>query len=125
MCTQGKYELLSLAFGGGKEIQAWVEVIIIRPNGEIVTERLESGFGVIGVTFRVLDKAVGAPELTSNNPFVECYEIETSGRYGARADLQVEVRLRSGPSRSIGVGKDDCVVMASALAYINAINKIV
>ena len=124
MC-QGQYQLLGLAFGGGMKTQAWAEVIIIRPNGELVKERIEGGFGVLSVTFRVLDKAVGPLELTSNHPFVETYAVATSGRYGSNADLIAEVCVRSGFVRKIGIGKHDCIVMASALAYIDAINKIV
>ncbi|MDQ7832854.1 MAG: 2-isopropylmalate synthase [Desulfovibrionaceae bacterium] len=74
------------------------------------------GVGPVDAAFQAISK------LTGKKPELESYLVNAITG-GADAQGEVTVRVREGDKTSVGRGSHDDIIVASALAYINALNR--
>jgi 2-isopropylmalate synthase len=74
------------------------------------------GVGPVDAAFEAISK------LTGKKPELESYLVNAITG-GADAQGEVTVRIREGEKTSVGRGSHDDIIVASALAYINALNR--
>ncbi|MBE3563475.1 MAG: 2-isopropylmalate synthase [Hydrogenibacillus schlegelii] len=111
-----KYELLSLQCAIGSGVIPTTTIVLRLPTGEVRTESA-TGEGSVESVYKAIERAVGQPVA------LEDYRIQsTSGGPDALAEVYVKVRFHGLTSRGRGVDND--VVIASAKAYIDALNRI-
>lgn len=111
--TSGVFDLSSLEFSGGTNRRARARVTIAGPEGAVKAQA--TGDGPVDAAYRAISKAVGiSVELVD-------FSISTTGR-GADALGEATVKVRNAGD-AIGRGASTDIVMASARAYMDALNR--
>lgn len=111
-----KYELVSLQCAFGFGLIPTTTVALRLPSGEVRTESA-TGEGSVESVYKAIERAVGVPVT------LEDYRIQsTTGGPDALAEVYVKVAYQGLTSRGRGVDND--VVVASAKAYVDALNRI-
>jgi 2-isopropylmalate synthase len=109
------YKLISANFSGGTDMNP-VATVKLDIEGEEVTAS-ESGGGPVDAAYKAISKATGI------NPNLEHYVV-ASITGGTDAQGEVTVRIEDDGIFSQGQGSSTDIVVASAKAYINALNKL-
>ena len=109
------YKLESVNFAGGTGMSP-TATVKLNINGEIVSVS-ESGGGPVDAIYKAIKKATG------ENPVLESYSV-SSITGGTDAQGEVTVRITEFGIVSQGNGSDTDIVVASAKAYLNALNKL-
>ena len=109
------YKLISANFSGGTDMNP-VATVKLDIEGEEVTVS-ESGGGPVDAAYKAISKATGI------NPNLEHYMV-ASITGGTDAQGEVTVRIEDDGIFSQGQGSSTDIVVASAKAYINALNKL-
>ncbi|WP_300160466.1 2-isopropylmalate synthase [Solidesulfovibrio sp.] len=91
-------------------------VIQVLVDGQVV-RKYSSGSGPVDASFNAVCEAVG------RKPELEEFHINAITG-GTDAQGEVTVRVREGDATSVGRGVHDDVIMASTLAFINALNRL-
>lgn len=110
------YQILSYVFNSGKDVGAMAHMKL--NYREQMLEGISSGDGVIDAAFRALEQAVG------RHYELDDFQIRavTEGREAMGESI---VRLRNQGKLYSGRGISTDIVVASVMAYLNALNKIV
>ncbi len=109
------YKLISANFSGGTDMNP-VATVKLDIEGEEVTVS-ESGGGPVDAAYKAISRAIGI------NPHLEHYMV-ASITGGTDAQGEVTVRIEDDGIFSQGQGSSTDIVVASAKAYINALNKL-
>lgn len=110
------YQVLSYLFNSGKDVGAMAHLKV--SYGDQVLDGVSSGDGIIDAAFLALEKAVG------RHFELDEFQIQavTEGREAMGESI---VRLRNQGKLYSGRGISTDIVVASIMAYVNALNKIV
>ncbi len=111
-----KYKLKFLSVHCGNVELAPSAVLLMEVDGREV-KRYSSGSGPVDASFNAVCEAVG------RKPELEEFHINAITG-GTDAQGEVTVRIRDGAATSVGRGVHDDVIMASTLAFINALNRL-
>jgi len=109
------YKLLSANFSSGTDMNP-VATVRIRIEGEEVTSS-ETGSGPVDAAYKAISKATGI------FPNLEHYVV-SSITGGTDAQGEVSVRIEENGCFSQGQGSSTDIVVASAKAFVNALNKL-
>lgn len=111
-----KFRLKKLSVLSGNMGVEPVAAIVMGIAGE---EKKLSGFGVgpIDAVFNTIS------QLTGRSPLLKQYAVNAVTG-GTDAQAEVTVRLEEGGHKSVGRGSDADVIVASAKAYVNALNRL-
>lgn len=109
------YKLLSANFSSGTDMNP-VATVKIRIEGEEVTSS-ETGSGPVDAAYKAISKATGI------FPNLEHYVV-SSITGGTDAQGEVSVRIEENGFFSQGQGSSTDIVVASAKAFVNALNKL-
>lgn len=110
-----RYRLISLTVSSGTEAMPAATVILSMDGNNVK----DAGFGdgPVDAVYRTISKMVKTRcKLVS-------YEVKAITG-GTDALGEVTVRLEDGPDRSVGAGSHTDILVASAMAFINALNKL-
>jgi 2-isopropylmalate synthase len=110
------YALLHLSVHCGNVELAPSAVVELTAEGKVVRQ-YSSGSGPVDAAFNAVCQAVG------RTPDLEEFHINAITG-GTDAQGEVTVRVREGNATSVGRGVHDDVIMASTLAFINALNRL-
>lgn len=113
---EDRYELVSANFSGGTEMEPTATVVIKESNGEL-KKASATGVGPVDAVYKAIQKAIGFSfELVD-------YSVKSiSGGTDAQGD--VYVILKRGDISANGTGMSTDIVIASAKAFVSAINRI-
>ena len=111
-----KFKLKYLAVLSGNMAMPPTAAVVMEVDGE---EKKLSGFGVgpVDAIFNTIS------QLTGRNPVLKQFSINAITG-GTDAQGEVTVRLEEGEYKSVGHGSDPDVIVASARAFINALNRL-
>lgn len=109
------YKLLAANFAGGTDMSP-TATVVLEINGEEVTAS-DTGGGPVDAIYKALKKA------TRENPVLENY-IVSSITGGTDAQGEVTVRISENGVVTQGQGSSTDIVVASAKAFLNALNKL-
>lgn len=109
------YKLLTVNFAGGTGMFPTATVKLDIDGKEVVAS--ETGGGPVDAIYKAIKKATG------EQPILENYSV-TSITGGTDAQGEVSVRVTDEGIVSQGHGSDTDIVVASAKAYLNALNKL-
>lgn len=113
------YKLDRFVINTGNTITATASVRLIKQNGEpVMIEEVSTGDGPVDAAFRAIEKIVGV------NYVLEDYKVR-SVTGGQDAQGEAYVKLRRNGKIFTGKGISTDIFEASALSYINAINKMI
>ena len=111
-----KYKLRKLSVLSGNMGVSPVAAVVLEVDGQ--EEKLSSfGVGPIDAVFNTIS------QLTSRSPVLKQYAVNAVTS-GTDAQAEVTVRLEEGGHKSVGRGSDADVIVASAKAYVNALNRL-
>ena len=111
-----KYKLRKLSVLSGNMGVSPVAAVVLEVDGR--EEKLSSfGVGPIDAVFNTIS------QLTSRSPVLKQYAVNAVTS-GTDAQGEVTVRLEEGGHKSVGRGSDADVIVASAKAYVNALNRL-
>ena len=91
-------------------------VVLISPDGQVLADAA-LGSGPVDATFKAIDKIVGVPNVLAEFSIKSLTE-------GIDAIGEVLVRIESDGITYTGRGADTDIIVASAKAYINALNRL-
>ena len=91
-------------------------VVLISPDGQVLADAA-LGSGPVDATFKAIDKIVGVPNVLAEFSIKSITE-------GIDAIGEVLVRIESDGITYTGRGADTDIIVASAKAYINALNRL-
>ncbi len=112
---EDRYELISVNFSGGTDMEP-TATIVIRENGQ--TKKSSAiGDGPVDAVYRAIQNAIGM-----NFELVDYSVKSISGGTDAQGDVSVILKLGDISANGTGVSTD--IVVASAKAFISAINRI-
>jgi 2-isopropylmalate synthase len=109
-----RYQLMYLSFSAGTDTMP-TATVKLSIDGQKVRDA-DFGDGPVDAVFKTIKKMVNAKSKLLS------YEVK-SITGGTDALGEVTVRLEDGPFRSVGTGSHTDVIVASAMAFINALNK--
>ncbi len=110
-----KYRLKYLTvLSGNIEMSPSAAVLMEIDGVEVKTSAF--GVGPVDAAFHAIS------ELTGKKPELDSYMVNAITG-GADAQGEVTVRIRDGQKTSVGRGSHDDIIVASALAYLNALNR--
>lgn len=109
------YELISVNFSGGTEMEPTATVVIKTQNG--IRKSTSAGDGPVDAVYKAIQKAI-----EKSFELVDYSVKSISG--GTDAQGEVTVVLKSGDISANGYGMSTDIVVASAKAFISAINRI-
>ena len=109
------YKLDLLQVSCGNQLVPTATVRLIGPNGE-VRQTTATGTGPVDASFRAIDMLVGLP-----NRLVE-YQVKNVTE-GIDAQGEVTVRIEVDGNTYVGWGSDTDIVVASAKALMDALNR--
>ncbi|MBO4318606.1 MAG: 2-isopropylmalate synthase [Mailhella sp.] len=114
--TPDRYRLVTLSVQSSGENLPAICAMAMEVNGEV---RRHAGFGVgpVDATFNVIN------HLTGREPRLDRYSVNAITG-GTDAQGEVTVRLMDGGLAATGRGSDPDVIISSAKAYIDALNRI-
>ena len=112
-----EYKLVDLMVSCGTQGLATATVRVERPDGVIAVAAV-IGSGPVDATFKAIDSILDAPVTLLE------YTVHAVTE-GIDALGEVSVRVREGESVVYGNGADTDIVVASAKAYLKALNKVV
>ena len=116
--TGAEYTLVDLLVGCGTQGLATATVRVRGPEGDVRVAAF-SGAGPVDATFKAIDSIVDAPVVLLE------YQVHAVTE-GIDALGEVSVRIREGEGSAVyGNGADTDIVVASAKAYLKALNKVV
>ncbi|MFP5221077.1 MAG: 2-isopropylmalate synthase [Acidobacteriota bacterium] len=111
-----KYKLRKLSVLSGNMGVEPVAAVVLEVDGR--EEKLSSfGVGPVDAVFNTIS------QLTGRNPVLKQYAVNAITG-GTDAQGEVTVRLEEGGHKSVGRGSDGDVIVASAKAYVNALNRL-
>ena len=113
--TEDRYALLSLAIESGTEGQAHAGVRLLVDG--VQRETTASGVGPVDAVFK------GISDLVETESELERYQVHAVTA-GLDAQAEVSVTIREGGRAVIGHGAHEDVMVASAKAYLHALNKL-
>ncbi len=115
------FEILEHEYYGGKGVPKSASVRLRRPDGTDVHVG-KTGVGTVDATFKALMEASGMLE-RAKRPFkLERWTPQALQDGYSESECLVTVKLRFGPDRGSGEGRDTDTVLASGLAMIAALN---
>ncbi len=114
--ADGKFDLVSIELEHQHRKKARASVKLSFPDGQL-DQRVAEGSGMVAATFQAFGFALG------NGYDVEDYSVRALGK-GADALGECSLILINGSRRMGGIGRDHDIVIASALAYLDALNKL-
>ncbi len=111
-----KYRLKTISVLSGNTAMSPTAAVVMEVDGK---ELKLSGFGVgpVDAVFNVIG------ELTGRKPILKQYAVNAITS-GMDAQGEVTVRLEEGGHKSVGRGSDGDIIVASAKAFINALNRL-
>lgn len=112
----GPWRLAELQFRSGNGLSAWAEVELVHADGSARREAAE-GDGPVAAAFRAIELATGVPARLRN---FDIRNVTVGG--DAQGEAVVTVEHPAGVAQ--GKGLDTDVVRASALAYLQAVNRV-
>ncbi|KAF0233977.1 MAG: 2-isopropylmalate [Desulfovibrionaceae bacterium] len=111
-----KYKLRKLSVLSGNMGVEPVAAVVLEVDGR--EEKLSSfGVGPVDAVFNTIS------QLTGRSPVLKQYAVNAITG-GTDAQGEVTVRLEEGGHKSVGRGSDGDVIVASAKAYVNALNRL-
>lgn len=113
---EDRYELVSVNFSGGTEMEP-TATVVIRENNQEIKKASAIGDGPVDAVYKAIQNAISA-----NFELVDYSVKSISGGTDAQGD--VSVILKSGDISANGTGMSTDIVVASAKAFISAINRI-
>jgi 2-isopropylmalate synthase len=110
------YRLETVHVSSGNHTQPVASVRIVRPDGEIKTDAAV-GDGPVDAVCKAIDRIVGVPaKLTEFNIKAVTEGLDAQG--------EVTIRIESDGRTYVGRGADTDIIVASAKAYMNALNRL-
>jgi 2-isopropylmalate synthase len=112
---EDRYELISANFAGGTELVPTATVVI--RDGDKIRRAFASGDGPVDAVYKAIQSCLGIfPELVD-------YSVKSiSGGTDAQGEVSVVLKIGNVSANGVGISTD--IVVASAKAFVAAINRI-
>ena len=116
--SENKYELISVEIESGSEKQPTANIKIKNNSSNKIESSTSSGTGPVDAIYKAIDKLIDI-KVTLNEWRIEAVT------EGIDAIGDAIVRLESDDSNVIGRGSDTDILVSSAKAYIDGLNKLI